>query len=139
MIRNQDTPPDDLTDLISEIVGDILRHVPFSRRARITGYAILSPGSFSPPVVFRVIGIGDGHPRMPYETIETEDTIFITAKLPPGTIHPVNVEFLKNGIRIFLDERAASLPFKITVDIPRSNYSVRNGILDITVAKQKKS
>lgn len=134
VIKNQDTPPDDLTERISEIVEEVIRHFHGQGGARITGYAIISPGPFTPPVVFRIIGNGNG-PRLPYETIETDDTVFLTARVPPGTRNHPWVEIREKEVRIFLDERAATIRVKFPADVSRSGYSVRNGVLDISLIK----
>lgn len=136
MIKDQDNSPDDLSADISEIVAEIIRHFPGHERARIIGYAISSPGNSTPPVAFRVTGDGDGR-RLPYETIESMDRLFITTRLPPGTRNQPWVEIMQDVVRIFLDERAATIPMKFPVDVSRSHFSVRNGVIDITLTKLK--
>jgi hypothetical protein len=136
MIKKQDNPPDDVYTDLKEIVEEIIRHMPGHERAHIIGYTIISPATFLPPVAFRIIG-DDGY-RLAYETIESGDSLFITARLPPGTRIPLYVEITQGAVRIYLDERAATISTKFPVDVTRSHYSVRNGILDITLMKLKK-
>jgi hypothetical protein len=138
VIQPQDNSPDDLYADLSEIVAEILRHMPGHERARIIGYTIISSGPLVPPLSFRVIGDDDGY-RLPFETIESEDALFITARLPLATRSSPWVEILKDVVRIFLDERVATIRMKFPVDVARSYYSVRNGVLDITLMKRKKS
>ena len=54
VIKPQDNPPDDLYADLSEIVAEIIRHMPGHERARIIGYTIISPGPVLPPLAFRV-------------------------------------------------------------------------------------
>jgi hypothetical protein len=136
VIKKQDNPQDDLYADLSEIVAEIIRHMPGHDRARVIGYTIISPPSL-PPTAFRVIGDDDRY-RLPYETVESDDVVFITARLPPGTSSPLNVEIIQGEVRIFLEERAATITMKSPVDISHSHYSVRNGVLDITLKKRKK-
>jgi len=136
VIKKQDNPYDDLYADLSEIVAEIIRHMPGQDRARIIGYTIISPPSL-PPVAFRISGDDDRH-RLPYETIESDDVVFITARLPPGTSSPPSVEIMQGEVRIYLEERAATITMKSPVDISRSHYSVRNGVLDITLKKRKR-
>jgi hypothetical protein len=136
VIKKQDNPQDDLYADLSEIVAEIIRHMPGHDRARIIGYTIISPPSL-PPTAFRIIGDDDRY-RLPYETVESDDVVFITARLPPGTSSPLNVEIIQGEVRIFLEERAATITMKSPVDISHSHYSVRNGVLDITLKKRKK-
>jgi hypothetical protein len=137
MIKNQDNPHDDIYADLSEIVAEIIRHMPGHDRARIIGYTIISPPTL-PPVAFRIIGDDDRY-RLPYETIESDDVMFITARLPPDTSSLPSVEIMPDEVRIFLEERAATITVKSHVDISHSHYSVRHGVLDITLKKRKKS
>jgi len=138
VIKPQDNPPDDLYADLSEIVAEIIRHMPGHERARIIGYTIISSGPVLPPLAFRVIGDDDSY-RLPFETIESEDALFITARLPLAIRSPPCVEIMKDEVRIFLDERVAIIRMKFPVDSNRSRYSVRNGVLDISLMKFKKS
>jgi hypothetical protein len=136
MIKKQDNPPDDIYTDLKEIVEEIIRHMPGHERAHIIGYTIISPATFLPPAASRIIA-DDGY-RLAYETIESRDSLFITARLPPGTGIPLHVEIMQGEVRIYLDERAATISTKFPVDVTRSHYTVRNGILDITIMKLKK-
>ena len=138
VIKPLDNPPDDLCTDLTEIVAEILRHMPGHERARIIGYTIISPGPLVPPLAFRVIGDDDGN-RLPFETIESEDAVFITARLPPSIRSPPCIGIMKDAVRIVLDERAAVIRMKFPVDVARSRYSVHNGVLDLTLIKLKKS
>jgi len=138
MIKNQDNPPGDLSAGLSEIVEEIIRRMPRHGRAHIIGYAFIPPGLSVPPVAFRVIGDGDGY-RLPFEMIESDNAVFITASLPPGTRIPPRVGIMQDVVRIFFNDRAATIRLRFPVDVTRSYYSIRNGILDITITKLKKS
>jgi hypothetical protein len=138
VIKTQDNPPDDLYAGISEIAEELIRHFHGRDHACIIGYTLISPGPSLPPVVFRVIGDHDDY-RLPYETIESDDVVFITARLPPGTTITPYVEIMQDVVRVFLDERAATIIMKSPVDVTRSHFSVRNGVLDITLTKRTKS
>ena len=138
MRKKQDTPPDDLSPRIPDIVAEIIRHFRGLQREHIAGYAIIVSDPFTPPIAFRVIGDDNGH-RLSYETIETDDRVFITARLPSDRKNQPCVEIMKDGVRIFIDERVATIPLKFTVDVIRSHFSVRNGVLDITLTKLNRS
>ena len=136
MIKKQDNPPDDIYTDLKELVEEIIRHMPGHECAHIIGYAIIPPAPFLPPMAFRTIG-DDGY-RLAYETIESDESVFITARLPPGTRIPVYVEIVQGTVRIYLDERAATISTNFPVDVTHSHYSVRNGVLDIVLMKLKK-
>ncbi len=122
--------------LFSEVVEEIIRHFSGHGRARITGYTVLSPGPSLPPVAFRVTGGGDRH-RLPYETIDTGDVLYITARLPHYIRDQPCVEITENAVRVFIDNQVATIPVKFLVDLTRSHLSVRNGVLDIMVTKSR--
>ncbi len=138
MIKKQDNPPDDLYSALSEVVEEIIRHFSEQGRPRIIGYTILSPGPSLPPVPFSLAGDGDRH-RLPYETIDTDEVLYITAHLPPGLRNPPYVRIMENAARVFLDNRVASIRVKFPVDVPGSYFSVRNGVIDIVVRKRAMS
>jgi len=138
VIKKQDNPPDDLYAAISEVVEEIIRHFSEHGHPRIIGYTVIPPGPSLPPEVFRITGDGDRH-RLPYETIETDEVLFITARLPSDVKNQPRVKITPAVARVFIDNLEAVIPVKFPVDVPRSHFSVRNGVLDITLTKLKKS
>jgi len=138
VIKKQDNTPDDLYAALSEVVEEIIRHFSKPGRPRIIGYTILSPGPSLPPVPFSLTGDGDRH-RLPYETIDTDQALFITAQLPPDVRNPPHVRIMENAARVFLDNRVATIRMKFPVDVPGSYFSVRNGVIDIVIRKRAKS
>jgi hypothetical protein len=109
-------------------------HLSGHGRARISGYTVLSPGPSLPPVAFRVTGDDDRH-RLPYETIDAGDVLYITARLPHYVRDQPCVEITEDAVRVFIDNRVATIPVKFPVDLTCSIFSVRNGILDIMLTK----
>ena len=73
--------------------------------------------------------------RLPYETIESEEFIFITARLPSGLIGTPHVEIMQDALHVFLDERVAVIVLHTPVEIAHSYFTVHNRILDITLQK----
>ena len=137
VIRKQDNPPDDIGPVLTKILTGIIRNLPGHRHVRVTGFSI-TPGPAVPPVVFRLMGEDDRR-RLPFETIESEDFIFITARLPIHLISTPHVEIMQDAIHIFIDERVASILLQSPVDASRSHYTVLHGILDITLTKIRKT
>jgi hypothetical protein len=138
VIKKQDNPPDDLYAAVSEVVEEIIRHFSEHGHTRIIGYSVIPPGPSMPPVVFGVSGDGDRH-RLPYETIETDDVLFITAQLPSDVKKQPCVKITPDAARIFIDNLEAAILVRFPVDVPYSHFSVRNGVLDITLRKLKRS
>ena len=137
MIKKQDNPDDDMVPALTEIITEILRNIPGSRVVRVKGF---SPGALCPsvpPRIFRLMGDDDRH-RLPFERIESDDFIFITARLTSHLQCTPHVEIMQDALHVFIDERVAIIILHTPVDVNRSHYTVHNGILDITVKKIKK-
>lgn len=138
MIKKQDNPYDDIFPALTEILAEIIRNLPDNQRVRVTGFSLISPGPSMPPIVFRLIG-DTNNPRLPYETIESEDFIFITAQMPPDLKSSPYVEIMQDALHVFVDERAAVISTQTPVDVIHSHFTVHNRLLDITLKKLKKT
>lgn len=134
MIKKQDNPYDDRDASLMKIVAEIIRNMPGFQDAHITGFTRISPGPSLPPVVFRLAGSDAGR-RLPYETIESDDFLFITAQLPSGIQNTPFVNIQPDELQIYVDERMATITLESPVDAARSSFSVRNRVLDIALKK----
>lgn len=134
MIKTQDNPSDDIVPGLREILAEIIRNMPGFQGAQITGFTFISPGPSLPPVVFRLPDSDAGR-RLPYETIESDDFIFITAQMPPDLKSSPYVEIVQDALHVFVDGRVAVITTRTPVDPSRSSFSVRNRVLDITLKK----
>ena len=137
VIKKQDNPNEDIGPALTEILTEIIRNLPGHQRVRVTGFSV-SQGPALPPMAFRLTG-GDDSRRLPYETIESEEFIFITARLPSGLVSTPHVEIMQDALHVFLDERVAVIVLHTPVEITRSYFTVHNGILDITLKKITKT
>jgi len=137
MIKKQDNPQDDIGRVLTEILHEIIRNLPDHQRVLVTGFSV-TPGPAIPPMVFRLIGEDDRR-RLPFETIESEDFIFITARLPSHLMSTPHVEILQDALHVYVDERVAVIVLHAPVSVSRSHYTVHNGILDITLRKSRKT
>jgi hypothetical protein len=136
VIKKQDNPEDTIVPVITEILHEIIRNLPDHPRALVTGFSV-TPGPAVPPMVFRLIG-DDDRRRLPFETIESEDFIFITARLPIHLMGTPHVEIMQDALHVFVDERVAIIFLHAPVEVSRSHYTVHHGVLDITLRKLKK-
>jgi hypothetical protein len=138
VIKKQGDPDDDMVPALTEIITEILRNIPGSRVVRVKGFFRGAPCPSVPPRIFRLMGDND-HRRLPFERIESEDFIFITARLASHLQCTPHVEIMQDALHVFIDERVAIIILHTPVDVNRSHYTVHNGILDITVKKIKKT
>jgi len=138
VIKKQDDPDDDMVPALTEIITEILRNIPGSRVVRVKGFSPGAPCPSVPPRIFRLMEDNDRR-RLPFERIETDDFIFITAWLPSHLISTPHVEIMQDALHVFIDERVAIIILHTPVDVNRSHYTMHNGILDITVKKIRKT
>jgi HSP20 family molecular chaperone IbpA len=84
--------------------------------------------------VFR-IGDDDDDDGIPYEVVESDSMIYITAEMPSD---PKNLPFADiqvNTIRICVDNRETTIVLDHPIDVIHSYYRVHRGVLDITLQK----
>jgi HSP20 family molecular chaperone IbpA len=134
MQNRENNPYDDIFANISKIVEEIIRNMPEHQNARIVGYTIISRGQGEPPCVVRVGG-EDAVEEIPYEVVESDDAIFITAELPPETKHAPYADIRISDVRICVDDDETVIPLGHAVDVIHSHYRVHRGVMDITLRK----
>jgi hypothetical protein len=134
MQNRENNPYDDIFANISKIVEEIVKNMPEHQTARIVGYTIITRGSGEPPCVFRV-GDEDEDDGIPYEVVESDDTVFITAELPPDPKYAPYADIRINAVRICIDDAETTIALDHPVDIIHSYYRVHRGVMDITLRK----
>ncbi len=135
MPNNPNGPYDDVFNNLAKIVDDIVKNMPESQHARIIGYTIVTrhPSS-DDPQVYHVDPPGDDD-DIPYEVMESDSQIFITATVPADLKNAPYVDIEKDSVRINADDRSVTVMLDTTVDRIHSSYRVHRGVLDITLKK----
>ncbi len=137
MPNNPNGPYDDVFSNLARIVEDIVKNMPESQNARIVGYTIITrQPSSDDPQVFHFEPQDDDD--IPYEVMESEDTIFITATLPGETRNASYADILPDRVQINVDEKTVTVPLDSRIDTIHSHYRVHRGVMDITLKKSKK-
>jgi HSP20 family molecular chaperone IbpA len=134
MQNNSSNPYDDVFSNISKIMEEIVKSMPEHQHARIVGYTIITRGSNEPPAVFR-LGRDDDDDDIPYEVVETDDTIYITAEMPPNPKNAPFADIRVTSVRICVDNRQTTIVLDHPVDVIHSWYRLHRGVLDITLKK----
>ncbi|OPY39351.1 MAG: hypothetical protein A4E35_00122 [Methanoregula sp. PtaU1.Bin051] len=134
MQNKENNPYDDIFANISKIVEEIIRNMPEHQHARIVGYTIVTRGQGETPCVIR-IGGDDNDDEIPYEVIESDDSIFITAELPPDSKHAPYADIRINDVRICIDDSETIIPLGCSIDVIHSHYRVHRRVMDITMRK----
>ena len=134
MQNRENNPYDDIFANISKIVEEIIKNMPEHQHARIVGYTIITRGEGEPPCVVRV-GEDDDDEEIPYEVVESDDAIFITAELPPESKHAPYADIRINNVRICIDDSETIIPLQCSIDVIHSHYRIHRGVMDITLRK----
>jgi hypothetical protein len=135
MQNNPNGPYDDVFNNLAKIVDDIVRNMPDSEHARIVGYTIITrQPTGGDPEVFQSRPPGDDE-EIPYEVMESEDSVFITATMPADPRNAPVVDIEPDRVRINVDEKSVTVMLEHTVDRIHSYYRVHRGVMDITLKK----
>jgi len=135
MQNNPNGPYDDVFSNLAKIVEDIVKNMPENQHARIIGYTIITrlPAGAAPGS-FRGGAAGDDE-GIPYEVVESEGQVFITAQMPVNLKNAPVVDIQCNSVRIGADDRAVTIMLDHPVDRIHSYYRVHRGIMDISLKK----
>ena len=137
MQNNPNGPYDDVFSNLAKIVEDIVKNMPENQHARIVGYTIISrqPASDDPRVYH--FNPPEDDDDIPYEVMESDDGIFITATLPVDLKNAPYADIEADTVRIIVDNKSVTIMLDHKVDRIHSYYRVHRGLLDITLKKVK--
>ena len=137
MQNNPNGPYDDVFSNLAKIVEDIVRNMPESQHARIVGYTIITrePSSDDPRVYH--FDSPEDEDDIPYEVMESDDQVFITATLPADLKNAPYADIEPERVSIIADDKSVTITLDNPVDRIHSYYRVHRGVLDITLKKAK--
>jgi hypothetical protein len=134
MQTNPNNPYDEVFGNLSKIVEEIVRNMPGAEHARVIGYTIVTRQEPGEPGIFTG-EVNSGDDDIPYEVVETDTQIFITAAIPPEAKHAPYADIEKDTVRICVDNRSTVIDLEKPIDIIHSSYRVHRGVMDITLRK----
>ena len=109
--------------------------MPESQHARIIWYTIITRQSATgDPEIFS-IGTPEDDGEVPYEVVETDDEIFITAELPAELKNAPFADIETQCVRIVADDRITTIMLEGPIDRVHSYYRVHRGLMDISLKK----
>jgi HSP20 family molecular chaperone IbpA len=137
MKNNPNSPYDDVFNNLAKIVEDIVKNMPDNHHARIVGYTIITRHpSNADPEVFRAGDSGDDE-EIPYEVVESEDMIYVTATMPANPKNAPSIDIQTNSVHVSIDNRDITIMLDKPVDKIHSYYRIHRGLMDITLKKVK--
>ncbi|MDD1683188.1 MAG: hypothetical protein LUO98_05050, partial [Methanoregula sp.] len=127
MQNNPNGPYDDVFSNLAKIVEDIVKNMPENQHARIVGYTIISrqPASDDPRVFH--FNPPEDDDDIPYEVMESDDGIFITATLPGDPKNAPYADIEADSVRIVIDNKSVTIMLDHKVDRVHSYYRVHRG------------
>jgi HSP20 family molecular chaperone IbpA len=135
MQNNPNNPYDDVFNNLAKIVEDIVKTMPESHHARIVGYTIITrQPSNGDPGIFRAGNPGDDE-EIPYEVVESDDMIYITATMPASAKNAPTIDIQTDNVNISVDSRDTTIMLNHPVDRIHSYYRIHHGLMDITLKK----
>jgi hypothetical protein len=135
MQNNPNGPYDDVFSNLAKIVEDIVKNMPENQQTRIVGYTIITrQPSSDDPQVFHFDSPKEND-DIPYEVMESDDKIFITATLPADMKNAPYTDIEVDHVRIIVDDKSVTVMLDNAVDRIHSFYRVHRGVLDITLKK----
>lgn len=137
MQNNPNGPYDDVFCNLAKIVEDIVKNMPESQHARVIGYTIITRhADGGDPGIFRA-GIPEDDGEIPYEVVETDEDLFITATLPSDLKNAPIADIEPDQVRICADDQITTVMLPHPIDRIHSSYRVHRGVMDISLKKVK--
>lgn len=137
MQNNPNGPYDDVFNNLARIVEDIVKNMPESQQARVIGYTIITRHTVDgDPEIFRSGSPADDG-EIPYEVVETDEDLFITATLPADPKNAAIADIEPDQVRIYVDDRTTTVMLPHPIDRIHSTYRVHRGVMDISMKKVK--
>jgi hypothetical protein len=135
MQNNPNSPYDDVFNNLAKIVEEIVKNMPDNQHARIVGYTIITrhPSNGEPGIVRA--GEPDKDTEIPYEVVESDDMIYITAMMPAGPKNAPFVDIQPDSVHVGIDNRDITIMLNHPIDRIHSYYRVHRGVMDITLKK----
>jgi hypothetical protein len=137
MQNNPPGPYDDVFNNLAKIVEDIVKNMPESQHARIVGYTIITRQANSGDPEIFPSGMQGEDDDVPYEIVETDTDLFITAKLPADPKNAPIADIETTCVRIIVDENTTTILLGHPVDRIHSYYRIHRGVMDISLKKIK--
>jgi HSP20 family molecular chaperone IbpA len=135
MQNNPNSPYDDVFNNLAKIVEEIVKNMPDNQHARIVGYTIITRDSSNGDPGFFRVGEPDDNAEIPYEVVESEDMIYITAMMPPEPKNAPFVDIQPDSVHVAIDKRDITIMLTHPIDRIHSYYRVHRGVMDITLKK----
>lgn len=121
-------PYDDAFRNLAKVMEELLNNLSLDETPRFVGCTIITGPGEEPRIIQFDATEED---ELDYELIESDECIYITAEIPPTVSNEPYADIQADAVRICLGSLQVTVPLPSPVNIARSYYDVRNGIMDI--------
>lgn len=135
MQNNPNGPYDDVFGNLAKIVEEIVKNMPENQQARVIGYTIITRQAYDGDPGIFPLGQPEDDAEIPYEIVETDEDLFITAALPADPKNAPIADIEPDRVRICVDEQVTTVMLPHPVDRIHSTYRVHRGVMDIALKK----
>jgi HSP20 family molecular chaperone IbpA len=137
MQNNPNGPYDDVFTSLARIVEDIVKNMPESHQARVIGYTIITRHEAGADPEIYSGGSPGPDTEVPYEVVESDEDLFITASLPADPRHAPIADIEPDRVRICIGDLITTVMLPHPIDRIHSTYRVHRGVMDISLKKVK--
>jgi hypothetical protein len=134
MQNNPNGPYDDVFGNLAKIVEEIVKNMPDNQQARVIGYTIITRQAYGGDAIFP-FGQPEDDAEIPYEIVETDEDLYITATLPADPKNAPIADIEPDRVRICVAEQVTNVSLPPPVDRIHSTYRVHRGVMDISLKK----
>ena len=125
-------PYDDIFKNLARMMEDLLKYFPTQASSHVVHYTIIAEPGEAPRVFQESL---EELEEVPYETIETEECIYITAEIESDD-GEARVEIGPRSVTIWEKDGETTIDIECDIDPDRSSYNIHHGILDVVCYKE---
>jgi HSP20 family molecular chaperone IbpA len=125
-------PYEDIFRNLTKAMEEFINTISEDETPRFVSCTIISGGG-EDPRIFRFDESGDDD--IDYEAIEGPENIYITAEMPSTAKGTPFADIQPNFVRICVDDQEVKVDLPCAIDVQKSTYTVRHGVMDIICQK----
>ncbi|MDD1676814.1 MAG: heat-shock protein Hsp90 [Methanomicrobiales archaeon] len=131
----QSNPNDDIFRTISKIMEDLVKKLALQEGPQFVGYTIIT-GPGEAPEVIRLDPSAREETEIDCEMEELEDRFYITADVVSDENCPTYAEIRPRSVTISSGGNEQVIELPCEVDLVRSYYETRHGVMDVVCVKR---
>jgi HSP20 family molecular chaperone IbpA len=126
-------PYDDAFRNLAKVMEELLNNLSLDENPRFVGCTIITGPGEDPRII--QFDTDEEDEEITYELIESDECIYITADIPPSLANEPYADIQAEAVRICMGSVEVTVALPSPVNIGKSHYDVRNGIMDIVCHK----